>query len=130
MFLDLFPSNREYEAALLLTLKAKLQDGSKLTMHAKDTILTIETAMGKSRIPLRHVVRMKNVSHVVTLRKNLWANRFEIEVIAGDKIMGVPKSPRAIHLYNDGAFYAPGGLKLWEIDWLEVERPRPKNFAN
>lgn len=129
MFLDLFPSNREHEVELLLTLKAKLYDGSDLTMHAEDTPLIFETATGKSKIALRNVVSMKNISHVVTLRKNLWANRFEIEIINGGKLIGVPKSPQAIHLCNNGAFYTRGGLKLWEIDWLEVERSLQPSFA-
>jgi hypothetical protein len=49
------------------------------------------------------------------------ANKFEIHCIDGCKIVGVPKSPAKIHLNGVNAPHERGDIKLWEIDWLQVQ---------
>lgn len=105
----------------LLDIRAKLFDGSEVHLHAQDTELVFKTALGLSRIALSNVARIKNVSTVVTLRKFLWANKFEIHCRDGCKIIGVPKSPAAIRFSDPDTPHARGKLKLCEIDWLEVQ---------
>jgi hypothetical protein len=105
----------------LLDIQIRLFDGSEVHLHAQDTELVFKTALGVSRIALRNVARIKNVSKVVTLRKFLWANTFEIHCCDGCKIIGVPKSPAVIHFRDPDTPHACGKIKLWEIDWLQVQ---------
>ncbi len=105
----------------LLTVRARLYDGSELSVHVEDTELVFKTALGISRIALRNVERMENVSKVVTLRKFLWASKFEIHCRDGAKLFGVPRSPAVIHFRDPSAPHTRGDIKLWEIDWLEVQ---------
>ncbi|MDZ7269362.1 MAG: hypothetical protein ONB48_18260 [candidate division KSB1 bacterium] len=121
MFLDLFPSHHKHEVVPLLTLHAGLYDGSEITALAENRMLTFATAMGPTRIGLRQIASMKNISHVVALRRYLWANKFEIEFRDGCRLIGTPRHPRALPLYDNGAPHARGRLQLWEIDWLRIE---------
>jgi hypothetical protein len=105
----------------LLNIRTKLYDGSEVHLHVKDTELLFKTALGVSRIALRNIARMENVASVVTLRKFLWANKFKIHCLDGCKIVGVPKSPAIIHFYDPDTPHARGKIKLWEIEWLEVQ---------
>lgn len=105
----------------LLSIRTKLYDGSEVHLHVKDTELLFKTGLGISRIALRNIERMENVASVVTLRKFLWANKFKIQCVDGCKIVGVPKSPAIIHFYDPDTPHARGKIKLWEIDWLEVQ---------
>lgn len=113
--------NDKHAAQPLLTIRAKLYDGSEVHLHVKDTAMLFKTALGVSRIALKNIVRMENVASVVTLRKFLWANKFKIHCLDGSKIVGVPKSPAAVHFYDPDTSRTRGQIKLWEIDWLEVQ---------
>jgi hypothetical protein len=118
----LFGNHYEKHAAKpLLDIRIKLFDGSEVHLHAQDTELVFKTALGVSRIALSNVAWMKNVAKVVTLRKFLWANKFEIHCSDGCKIIGVPKSPAFIHFRDPDTPHARGKIRLWEIDWLEVQ---------
>ncbi|MCG3153903.1 MAG: hypothetical protein DKINENOH_00493 [bacterium] len=117
----LVPSHRNPEVVPLLTIHAGLYDGSEITVQAENRLLTFATAMGNTKIALRNVAYLKNISHVVTLRRNLWANKFEIEFRDGCRLIGTPKHPRALRLYDNGTPHARGNLQLWEIDWLRIE---------
>lgn len=114
----------KHAAKLLLDIRTKLFDGTEIHLLAQDTELVFKTALGVSRILLSNVARIKNVSTVVTLRKFLWANKFEIHCSDGCKIIGVPKSPAVIHFRDPDTPHARGKIKLWEIDWLEVQTIR------
>jgi hypothetical protein len=120
MAFGIFRTNGKNAAKLILTVKMKLYDESEVTVHVEDTQLLFKTALGDSKIALRNVARMENVGHVVTLRKLLEANKFEIYCTDGCKIVGVPKSPAKIHLNGLNAPHERGDIKLWEIDSLEV----------
>lgn len=117
----LISSFRNHEVVPVLTIHAGLYDGSNITVQAEDRLLTFATAMGNTKIALGHVASMKNIAHVVTLRRNLWANRFEIEFHDGCRLIGIPQHPRALRLYDNGTPHARGTLQLWEIDWLRIE---------
>ncbi|GEM_PF-4224559 len=113
--------DNKHAAKPLLEIRTKLYDGSEVHLQAQDTELVFKTALGVSRIVLRNVARMENVANVVTLRKFLWANKFEITCSDGCKIIGVPLSPAVIHFHDHATPHARGKIKLWEIDWLEVQ---------
>jgi hypothetical protein len=118
----LFGNHYDKRAAKpLLDIRARLFDGSEVHLHAQDTELVFKTALGVSRIALGNVARIKNVSKVVTLRKFLWANTFEIHCRDGCKIIGVPKSPAVIHFRDPDTPHAHDKINFWEIDWLEVQ---------
>jgi hypothetical protein len=108
-------------AKSLLVIRTKLYDGSEINAHVEDIELVFKTALGISRIALRNVEHMENVAKVVTLRKFLWANKFEIHCNDGCKIFGVPRSPAVIHFRDPSSPHTRGDIKLWEIDWLEVQ---------
>jgi hypothetical protein len=114
--------NDKHDAAkMLLEIRTKLCDGTEVHLQAQDTELLFKTGLGVSRIALRNIARMENVANVVTLRKLLRANKFEIICRDGCKIIGVPLSPAVIHFHDQGTPHARGKIKLWEIDWLEVQ---------
>jgi len=117
----LVPSHRNHEVVPLLTIHAGLYDGSEITVQAENRLLTFATAMGNTKIALRNVAYLKNISHVVTLRRDLRHNKFVIEFRNGDRLIGTPKHPRVLRLYDNGTPHARGNLQLWEIDWLRIE---------
>jgi len=125
----LFPSPRSHEVISLLTLHAGLYDGSEIVAEAENRLLTFATAIGKTQIALRHLAAMKNISHVVALRRNLWANKFELEFRDGCRLIGIPLHPHALPLYDTDTHHARGHLLLWEIDWLRVEQADQPRLA-
>ena len=115
-----FSNKKNHAAKRLVMVRAKLYDGSDVVVHVEDAELVFKTAMGISRILVSNIKHMKNIANVVTLRKVLWANKFEIHCLDGCVIIGVPKSPGKIELDGLNHPHERGHIKLWEIDWLEV----------
>lgn len=121
MFLGPFQVNRHAVPATYLYARTKLLDGSELLIHLEDAVLVFETGWGEYRVPLRRVTRLHNIAKVVALREYLWANRFEVFSKDGNKVIGVPKSPRVLRLHRDEHLPERGEIKLCEIDWLIVK---------
>ncbi len=121
MVLGLFHAGQHPEPSQYLYARTRLLDGSEFLVALEDTLLVFETRLGLYRVPLRRVVRMHNIANVVALREYLWASRFEIFNQDGDRVIGVPKSPRVLHLHSDENLMERGQLKLCEIDWLIVK---------
>jgi hypothetical protein len=99
-------------------------DGTEMLLHVEDTELVFETGWGSYRLPLHRVTRLHNIARVVALREYLWASRFEIFSQDGNKVVGVPKSPRVLYLHEDEGLPERGQIKLCEIDWLIVKGKR------
>jgi hypothetical protein len=121
--------NGNHTAAEVLTVKIKLCDGSYLTARMEDTDFVFTTGLhATSRFALSEIMQLKNVSHTVTLRNSLRANKFEIYYRDENRIVGVPKSPQVIHLNGVNAPHTRGDIPLWKVDWLMV-LPHSHNAA-
>jgi hypothetical protein len=91
MFLGLFHIHSHPDPAPYLYARTRLLDGSEILIH------------------------------LVALREYLWANRFEVFSEDGNKVIGVPKSPRVLRLHQDEHLPERGQIKLCDIDWLIVK---------
>jgi hypothetical protein len=121
MHIKILHGNGKHSAAEALTVKMKLCDGSYLTARIEDIDFVFKTGPhATSRVALSEIVQMKNVSRTVTLRNSLWANKFEIYFDDESRIVGVPQSPRLIHVNGLNAQHSRGDIPLWKIDWLMV----------
>lgn len=118
MVLDFFPTNLKRPLLPVLTIRAKLYDGAEITATLADKRMRFRTSVGTVTITLSEIVRMKNISNVVALRRELWASKFEIVCDDDSLLIGTPLSPH--RLYFSGNIHAldRGHIELWEIDSL------------
>ncbi len=124
MFFGLFLANDHSHPRSFLHVRTRLLDGTEMLLHVEDTELIFETVWGSYRLPLHQVTRLHNIAKVVALREYLWASRFEVFSQDGNKVIGVPKSPRVLYLQKNDKLSERGQIKLCEIDWLIVKGER------
>jgi len=120
MLFGLYPNHTRDAPPRLLTVKAKLYDGSEIIAEVEDALLVFKTGLGDSRILLRNIKSIENIANVVTLRRLLRANKFKIHCMDGCKLVGIPVAPTALRLHRNGTPHAHGTIHLWKIDSLEV----------
>lgn len=114
MFLNI-RSHAQNKSSPPLLFRIKFVDGSFVKAHVGDVEVQFCTAFGDVRVPLSHILRLKNVSCLQTLRTITRLNKFLIRCEDGSRFIGAPKAPIRLKIDIDGGLEADGSVKFTDI---------------